>query len=361
MQTCQGVKSFGILVVLFHANGSFGLSIPQISIVLLLNCNKPQQERNDFIWIQVEAYVFVGNRSRSMVQKNKFPIKIVISTNHFHSINFDRKWFLSRCFVCMCNLEGTLFAVSGATHLLDINRYTMPCEHSKIQFRLHFFYLIQRFIGISHIPLHLLGFNLYNFVLYEFVYLHLVLNIWIATFVILYFKSVHVHGSESVFEIRFLDNFRGLVPVVHTPTHHTTESSIFILTPFQKCWKIHWLNYRLDTIMRSMLFSTHMSVLDIWVHFSFVKFNKFDATESYNSLKSNANWMIAKRQPVAFHSSSTFVSLSFSFFLFILHCVCLLLLFRFFSSSLVSAVQLNAFARFNLISQSKHVLQFSNR
>lgn len=95
-----------------------------------------------------------------MVQKNKFSIKIVISTNHFHSINFDRKWLLSDCFVCMC----TLFAISRATHLLDTDRYTMPCEHSKYNFDCIFFYLIQRFIGISHIPLHLLGFNLYNFV-----------------------------------------------------------------------------------------------------------------------------------------------------------------------------------------------------
>lgn len=269
-----------------------------------------------------------------MVQKNKFPIKIVISTKHFHSINFDRKWLLSCCFVCMCNLEGTLFAISRATHLLDTDRYTMPCEHSKYNFDCIFFYLIQRFIGISHIPLHLLGFNLYNFVLYEFVYLHLVLNIWIASFVILYFKSVHVHGSESVFEIRLLNNFRGLVPVVHTPTHHTTESSIFILTPFQKCWKIHWLNYRLDTIMRSMLFSTHMSVLDIWVHFRFVKFNKFDATETYNSLKSNANWMIANCKATTC-SFSQFIHICFVvvqffclFFIAFVCCCCFVFFYR---------------------------------
>lgn len=160
-----------------------------------------------------------------MVQKNKFPIKIVISTNHFHSINFDRKWFLSRCFVCMCNLEGTLFAVSRATHLLDTDRYTMPCEHSKYNFDCIFFISFKD----------LLEFLIFHFtfwvstctiVLYEFVYSHLVLNIWIVSFVILYFKSVHVHGSESVFEIRFLNNFRGLVPQLAQLHTHTSYNRV---------------------------------------------------------------------------------------------------------------------------------------
>lgn len=185
MQTFQGVKSLGFLVFLFWRKRLIWAFIPQMSIVLLLNCNNPQQERNDFIWIQVETYVFVGNGSRSMVQKNKFSIKIVISTNHFHSINFDRKWFLSRCFVCMCNSEVTLFAVSRATHLLDTDKYTMPCEHSKYNFDCIFFFSFKDLLEflIFHFTFWLSSCTI---VFYEFVYLHLVLNIWIVSFVILY-------------------------------------------------------------------------------------------------------------------------------------------------------------------------------